>query len=79
MEALLSPTCRLSLVTNNRRFLILLGRSVLQPDEQVFRLTLERLPTDWESSSAYHRVHLLSSSFVSFVIDQFQKPLGHTT
>src|SRR5438132_8011808 len=38
---------RLSLVTNNSRFLILPERSVPNLASKVLRLTLDRLPTDW--------------------------------
>ena len=41
---------RLSLVTNNSRFLILPERSVPNLASKVLRLTLDRLPTDWQSS-----------------------------
>ena len=40
---------RLSLVTNNSRFLILPERSVPNLASKVLRLTLERLPTDWQT------------------------------
>jgi len=40
---------RLSLVTNNSRFLILPERSVPNLASKVLRLTLDRLPTDWQT------------------------------
>jgi uncharacterized protein DUF4338/DDE family transposase len=53
---------RLSLVTNNSRFLILPERSVPNLASKVLRLTLDRLPTDWQSS--YGHPVLVVETFV---------------
>src|SRR3974390_3884912 len=53
---------RLSLVTNNSRFLILPGRSVPNLASKVLRLTLDRLPADWQSS--YGHPVLVVETFV---------------
>ena len=53
---------RLSLVTNNSRFLILPERSVPNLASKVLRLTLDRLATDWQS--AYGHPVLVVETFV---------------
>src|SRR5207249_12029747 len=53
---------RLSLVTNNSRFLILPERSVPNLSSKVLRMTLDRLATDWQS--AYGHPVLVVETFV---------------
>jgi len=53
---------RLSLLTNNSRFLILPQASVPNLGSKVLRLTLERLPTDWQAR--YGHPVLVVESFV---------------
>src|SRR5271165_3122638 len=53
---------RLSLVTNNSRFLILPERSVPNLASKVLRMTLDRLATDWQS--AYGHPVLVVETFV---------------
>ncbi|MBV8096030.1 MAG: ISAs1 family transposase [Acetobacteraceae bacterium] len=53
---------RLSLVTNNSRFLILPERSVPNLASKVLRLTLDRLPTDWQT--CYGHPVLVVETFV---------------
>src|SRR6202158_6471999 len=53
---------RLSLVTNNSRFLILPERSVPNLASKVLRLTLDRLATDWQST--YGHPVLVVETFV---------------
>jgi hypothetical protein len=53
---------RLSLVTNNSRFLILPERSVPNLASKVLRLSLDRLATDWQSS--YGHPVLVVETFV---------------
>jgi hypothetical protein len=53
---------RLSLVTNNSRFLILPEHSVPNLASKVLRLTLDRLPTDWQTS--YGHPVLVVETFV---------------
>lgn len=54
--------CRLSLLTNNSRFLILPQASVPNLGSKVLRLTLERLPADWQAR--YGHPVLVVESFV---------------
>ena len=54
--------CRLSLVTNNSRFLILPERSVPNLASKVLRLTLDRLPIDWQTT--YGHPVLVVETFV---------------
>src|SRR5436309_5696039 len=63
---------RLSLVTNNSRFLILPERSVLNLASKVLRLTLDRLPTDWQTCYGHPVLvskpsSMLPSSAVRFI------------
>jgi hypothetical protein len=53
---------RLSLVTNNSRFLILPERSVPNLASKVLRLSLDRLPTDWQT--CYGHPVLVVETFV---------------
>jgi hypothetical protein len=55
---------RLSLVTNNSRFLILPERSVPNLASKVLGLTLDRLPTDWQTSYSYGHPVLVVETFV---------------